>query len=62
MKSASELLNYWNESPFEGYTADEKDIVKEPLNNVEDASFAFIMGLMYFNFITYISHPHKKST
>jgi hypothetical protein len=47
MKSASELLNYWNESPLEGYTADEKDIVKEPLNNVEDALFAFIMGLMY---------------
>lgn len=47
MEFNSELLNYWDKEPVEGYKAEEEDIVKEPLNNVEDALFAFIMGLMY---------------
>ena len=47
MEFTSELLKYWNEEPLEGYKAEDKDIVKDPLNKVEDALFAFIMSLMY---------------
>lgn len=43
----TELLRYWDEEPVEGYKAEEKDIVKEPLEKVEDALFAFVMSLMY---------------
>ena len=43
----SEYLHYWEESPVKGYTQEEEGIVKQPLNQVEDALFAFIMGLMY---------------
>lgn len=47
MKFKSELLNYWDEEPLPGYEKEDKDVVKDRLNNVEDALFAFIMGLMY---------------
>jgi len=47
MEFSSELLKYWDEEPIEGYKAEDKEIVKNPLNNVEDALFAFIMSLMY---------------
>ena len=43
----TEMLRYWDDEPVEGYKAEEADIVKKPLNKVEDAVFAFIMGLMY---------------
>jgi|LFRM01.1.fsa_nt_gb hypothetical protein len=44
----SELLNYWQDDQLlEGYKAEDKEIVEEALNKVEDALFAFIMGLLY---------------
>ncbi|KPU42513.1 hypothetical protein OXPF_42980 [Oxobacter pfennigii] len=47
MEVKSELLNFWEDAPVEGYKAEEADIVKDPLNNVEDALFAFIVTLLY---------------
>lgn len=47
MEFKSELLNYWDDEPVEGYKKEEESIVKGPLNGVEDQLFAFIMGLMY---------------
>ncbi|NTW71770.1 MAG: hypothetical protein HGA49_05950 [Eubacteriaceae bacterium] len=47
MEFKSEMLKYWDDEPVAGYKVEEKDIVMDPLNNVEDALFAFIMGLMY---------------
>ncbi|MFZ7133563.1 MAG: hypothetical protein ACOWWR_14535 [Eubacteriales bacterium] len=47
MEFKSEVLRYWDDQPVEGYKEEEENIVKKPLNSVEDALFAFIMGLMY---------------
>ncbi|ARE86869.1 hypothetical protein [Clostridium formicaceticum] len=47
MEIKSEILKYWDDEPVENYKKEEENIVKNPLNNVEDALFAFIMGLMY---------------
>ncbi|MBF7097696.1 hypothetical protein [Alkalibacter mobilis] len=47
MKLNSELLKYWDDAPVEGYKPEDEDIVKEPLNKVEDQLFAFVMSLMY---------------
>ena len=47
MEFKSELLQYWNDEPVVGYEKEEESIVKKPLNDVEDALFSFIMGLMY---------------
>ena len=43
----SELLHYWMDEPVEGYNKEEEDIVKTPLNNVEDELFAYIMSLTF---------------
>lgn len=47
MEVKSELLKYWDSEPVEGYNKEEESIVKEPLNDVEDELFAFIMSLMF---------------
>ncbi|NLP36082.1 MAG: hypothetical protein GX357_00305 [Firmicutes bacterium] len=48
MTVKSELLQYWEEGKaIEGYNLEEEDIVKDPLHQVEDELFAFILGLLY---------------
>lgn len=47
MEIKSELLKYWGDEPVEGFKQEDESIVKEPLDEVEDELFAFIMSLMY---------------
>ena len=44
----TEILHYWEEGkPIPGYKPEEEEIVKDALHGVEDALFAFILGLLY---------------